>query len=346
MGVKSLRLQPQGNVAALGIIAASDLAFHRFEPALAAERAAIEAEPFDQNARAQSASILMEIGRYRDAGAILFARSVRDPNPTWMSIRARYRELTGDLAGARDELTRATQTIDRMQTVPAYTRSWYHLRDAQLAFEAGDAAAAGAEFTESLRIFPDNAMALLYQAKFFRARGDWSRALDAAARSAELYPLPQALGYQADAQRALGDAEGARKTDALIHAEQHLFNVQGVNDRLLATYYAEHHEHLADALAAARSDLRKRGDEIYADDTMGWVLAAMGRWTQARAYAERAVRYNTQDPEVQYHAGIIALHTRHAGEARARLRAALTANASFHPFYAEDARKTLASLGS
>ena len=34
---------------------------------------------------------------------------------------------------------------------------------------------------------------------------DWQRALAAATRSAELYPLPQALGYEADAQRALGD---------------------------------------------------------------------------------------------------------------------------------------------
>lgn len=346
MGEKSLRLQPQGNVAALGIIASSDLAFHRFVPALAAERAAIQAEPFDQNARAQSASILMELGHYDRAAAILLGPSGPDPNPTWMSIRARYRELSGDLAGARDEMSRATQMVDRMETIPAYTRSWYHMRDAQLAFEAGDAPAADAAFTESLRIFPDNAMALLYQAKFYRSHGDWNRALAAAAHSAELYPLPQALGYQADAQRALGDEDGARKTDALIRAEQRLFNVQGVNDRLLAMYYAEHHEYLADALAAARSDLRKRGDEIYADDTMAWVLAAMGRWAQARGYAERAVRYGTQDPEVQYHAGVIALRTGYAGEARTRLRAALAADASFHPFYADDARKMLASLGS
>lgn len=342
MGERSLRLQPQGNVAALGIIASSDLAFHRFGSALAAERAAIEAAPFDQNARAQSASILMELGRYGEAAAILFHPSGSEPNPTWMSIRARYRELTGDLAGARDEFARATQMVDRMETVPAYTRSWYHVRDGQLAFEAGDARTANAEFTESLRIFPNNAMALLYQAKFYRAHGDWSRSLLAAERSAELYPLPQALGYEADAQRALGNEAGASKTDALIRAEQRLFDVQGINDRLLATYYAEHHEYLGDALAAARSDLRKRGNEIYADDTMAWVLAAMGRWPQAREYADRALRYGTQDPEVQYHAGVIAFHTGHAGEARVRLRAALNADASFHPFYADDARKLLA----
>jgi predicted Zn-dependent protease len=231
-----------------------------------------------------------------------------------------------------------------MTSVSAYARSWYHLRDAQLAFEAGDTQTATAEFDESLRIYPYNSMALLFAAKLYRAHHDWQRALAAATRSAELYPLPQALGYEADAQRALGDEEGARRTDALIAAEQRLFNVQGINDRLLAMYYAEHREHLNDALTAARSDIAKRGDEIYADDTMAWVLATMGRWKEARIYAVRAARYDTADPELQYHCGVIAWHAGYAGEARRRLSAALSADASFHPFYADDARRILASI--
>lgn len=341
----SLRLQPQGNVQALGVIASGDIAWHRFAVALAAEESAVEAEPFDDNSRAQVASILMEIGRYEHAARILSQPQQTDPNPTWMSIRARYDELTGNLAGARVQMERAAAIVDHLVVIPAYTRSWYHVREGQLAFEAGDRANAVAQFDEALRIFPDNAMALLYQAKLYRADRDWSRSLAAASRSAELYPLPQALGYEADAQGALGDRSAARRTDALIRAEQRLFNAQGVNDRLLAMYYAEHHEHLRDALVAARSDLAKRGDEIYADDTMAWVLAALNRWGAARVYARRATRYETQDPELEYHAGIIAWHTGHFAEARRRLRAALAVDPKFHPIYADDARRLLAVAG-
>ncbi|HEY2474425.1 MAG TPA: tetratricopeptide repeat protein [Candidatus Cybelea sp.] len=341
----SLRLQPQGNVQALGVIAACDIALHRFAVALTAEEAAVEAEPFDDNSRAQVASILMEMGRYVRAARILSRPRQADPNPTWMSILARYDELTGNLAGARVEMEQAAAIIDRIIVIPAYTRSWYHAREGQLAFEAGDTASAIAQFDEALRIFPDNAMAMLFEAKLYRAHRDWPRALAAATRSAELYPLPQALGYEADAQRALGDSATARRTDALIRAEQRLFNAQGVNDRLLAMYYAEHREHLRDALVAARSDLAKRGDEIYADDTMAWVLAVLGRWEAARIYATRAARYDTPDPELQYHAAVIALHTRHVAEARRRLRAALSADPQFHPFYADDARRLLAAIG-
>jgi tetratricopeptide (TPR) repeat protein len=341
---RSLGLQPQGNVGALAVIASCELTLHHFTAALATERDAADAAPFDDDARAQIASILMELGRYSAAASILARPQQRDPNPTWMSIRARYDELTGNLSGARIAIGAATQIVDGMISVPAYTRSWYHMRAGQLAFEAGDSAAAGAAFDEALRIYPDNSMALLLQAKLYRAQHDWRRALASAQRSAELYPLPQALGYEADAQRALGDGQGALRTDALIRAEQRLFNAQGINDRLLAMYYAEHDEHLDDALAAARSDLAKRGNEIYADDTMAWVLAAMGRWSRARIFAERATRYGTRDPELQYHAGIIALHTGHPNEARRRLSDALQTDPNFHPFYAGDARRALASL--
>ena len=110
-------------------------------------------------------------------------------------------------------------------------------------------------------------------------------------------------------------------------------------------YYAEHHEHLSDALVAARADFAKRGDEIYSDDTMAWVLAAMGRWKEARSYAVRAVRFNTADPELEYHAGVIALHTGHIGEARRRLAAAVAVDPHFHPVYADEARSTLATMG-
>jgi tetratricopeptide (TPR) repeat protein len=337
---RSLRLQPQGNVAALGVLASADLSLHQFDAAIRAEDAAVRAMPFDDDARAQSASLLMELGRYTQAARIL-ARPHQPWNPTWLSIQARYDEETGNLSGARVAMGEAAQIVDRRIEVPAYTRSWVHLRQAQLAFEAGDGAAADAESQESLRIYPDNAAALLFQAKFYRARRDWKRALASATRSADLYPLPQALGYKADAQQALSDREGARETDALIRAEQRLFNAQGVNDRLLAMYYADHHEHGSDALAEARSDLAKRGNEIYADDTMAWVLASLGRWSQARPFAERAARYGTQDPELQYHVGVIAWHTGHRSEARRRLAAALITDPQFHPLYADEARRLL-----
>jgi hypothetical protein len=58
----------------------------------------------------------------------------------------------------------------------------------------------------------------------------------------------------------------------------------------------------------------------------------------------RAARYGTEDPELQYHCGVIAWHTGHIGEARRRLSAALAVDAQFHPVYADDARRILVAI--
>ncbi|MEO6836215.1 MAG: tetratricopeptide repeat protein [Candidatus Tumulicola sp.] len=342
---RSLRLQPQGNTPAEMTLGSALLAYHNFIPALAHERAALAGAPYNLNARAQVASVLMELGRYPEAertlGAIVDGP---DEDPTVDSVRARYAELTGHLGYARALIAGAIATTDAATENSAYNRSWFHMRAGQLAFEAGDASAAEAEFAASLAAYPDNAMALLYQARMFRAQKRWHETLAAASRSVELYPLPQGLGYQADAQRALGDTAGARQTDALIAAEERLFDAQGVNDRLLANYYAQRGVHLTVALRAARDDYRRRGDEVYADDTMAWTLARAGRWREARRFARLATRLGTQDSEVQFHAGTIALHNGAPQEARMRLQAALDRNPAFDPFDPDAARAELRSL--
>lgn len=347
LAARSVVLQPQGNTAAQMTLASALLSYHDFRGALIHEEAALAGEPSNVNVKAQIASLEMELGRYSVAKRML--DGITDggrQDPTADAVRARYQELTGDLPGARNTIARAIRVIDGGIDNPAYDRSWYHMRAGQLAFEGGDFDVALQELQESLRIFPDNATALMWEARLYRARKDWRNAFAAARKSAELYPLPQTLGYQADAQRALGDMQGAGRTDALIGAEQRLFDAQGVNDRLLANYYAQRQTHPNEALKAAQSDYRKRGDEIYADDTMGWVLARMSRWNHARAFAERAARMGTQDAEIQYHAAIVALHTGHTAEAKRRLMDALHENPRFDPLEADDARTRLEHLES
>jgi tetratricopeptide (TPR) repeat protein len=337
----SLRLQPAGNDAADVTLASALVAYHRFSEALGYERDAIAAVPSNSDSRAQEASILMELGRYGDAARAL---PPADAGAGAATVRARFDELTGRLSLARNLIDRTTRDVDRTIAASAYTRSWYHLRAAQLAFEAGDDQSVAADLDESLRLFPDNAAAWMLRAQWSGCLHRWNESLAAASRSAALYPLPQALGYQADAQRALGDDRAATQTDALIDAERRLFNAAGVNDRLLAAYYARRGRLIGDAVRMAHADLLKRGDEVYADDTMAWALAARGDWRSAYPFAERATRLGSEDPMLQYHAGTIAMETGRTDEARRRLNLALQANPHFDPYYADDARRRLAAL--
>jgi tetratricopeptide (TPR) repeat protein len=210
---------------------------------------------------------------------------------------------------------------------------------------AGDLEAAQADYERALSIFPDYWHANNGLARVFWAQRRWGKALDAATSSADVYPLPETLGYKADAQRALGDIRGADVTQSLIEAIEHLGKVQGINDRLIVLYYSDHGINLEHAVDVARRDLHNR-DDIYAEDTLAWALAMDGRWAAARMHAERAAALGTQDARLLFHVGMIALHNGDTAEAQHRLSAALALNPHFNPFYAAEAVTTLARLNA
>jgi Flp pilus assembly protein TadD len=140
--------------------------------------------------------------------------------------------------------------------------------------------------------------------------------------------------------------EASAQTRDLIVAIEQIGNAYHVNDRLIAIYYSEHGIRLDDGLRIARREIAVRGDEVYAQDTLAWAAAMDGHWGEARSAMAKAVRYDTDDPRLQFHAGMIALHFGDTADAKLRLSRALALNPQFHPVYADEARLVLASLDS
>jgi tetratricopeptide (TPR) repeat protein len=237
----------------------------------------------------------------------------------------------------------AMQQMDSFYTNPAEIRAWFHVRAGDLAFVAGDFAVSEQRYREALDLFPQDLPAFTGLARLYAAQHRWQEALEAADRGVELVPLVETLGYKADAQRALGDKEGATATEELIGVVARLSKVKGIYDRALAVYYTEHGIHLPEALEIARREVAVR-DDIYAEDTLAWAEAANGRWKEAQQAAQRATRYGTEDALLQFHAGTIALHCGNREEAIARLTQALSLNPQFHHKYADEARQVLAEL--
>jgi len=341
----SLRYQPRYNVGAETSLISAFTALHKFR---LAKRYADEVAvwmPWDAGAIAGSASLDMELGDYASARRLLRRPPSDQVNMAWDTTVARYAELTGDLPEARRRIERAIVEVDGRVNEPAEVRAWYHWRAGELAFMAGDLTTAQSEYECALAIFPDYWHANNGLARLFWAQRRWREALDAATNSANVYPLPETLGYKADAQRGLGDAEGAAATQDLIEAIEHLGAVQGINDRLIASFYSEHGIELDHAVDVARRDLRNR-DDVYAEDTLAWALAMDGRWAQARSHAERAAALGTKDARLLFHVGMIALHNGDRAEAQRRLSAALALNPHFHPFYAPVATAELARLNA
>lgn len=338
---RSLRLQPQNNAGADAILASAYTALHQFHIALRYEKAAHGELPTDSNAPAQIASLEMEIGDYAGAAhALKIAGSTR-LTPTVMAVQARYDELTGKLDAARDLLQRAAVRTDEIADNSAQARAWYHFRLGELAFSAGDASAAQDEERVAIEQFPGFEQAYRALARFCWARKDWNCALHSARKAADIVPAPESLGYEADAQQALGDPSAAAQTQALIFAIERIGNAYRINDRLLAVYYCTHGVRIEDAYRIAQREARARGPEIYAQDTLAWCAAMDGKWLVARRAISEATRYGTQDPRILYHAGMIAQHFGDTRHARQYLQTALALNPQFDPFYADRARAAL-----
>ncbi len=342
--IESLKLQPHYNMAGEMTLASAQLSLHRFHQALTHAREAMLIEPWNTGAIAQTAGIETELGMYQDADRLLRSAHpspITDPN--LYTALARYNEVTGHSAEARTLIARAMIQTDSVIDNPAEARAWYHFRDGELAWNIGDVETAEHRFREALEIFPNYARAYNGLARLYWGQRRWREALDAATHAADLVPLPETLGYKADAQRALGDEQGAKATEDLIFAIERIGNASGLNDRALAIYYAEHHLRVADALRIARRDVVLR-DDVFAEDTLAWSLAQNGRWQEAEVATAKATRFDTEDARLQYHAGMIALHNGNQTEAEKYLQRALALNTHFHPIYADDARAALKHL--
>lgn len=341
---RSLAEQPRFNYSADLAMSSVLLAFHDMRGALGYAREAERIVPSSDDARATVANLYMEAGDYPAALSVLRHPPAKD-NPVWDISLARYDELTGRLASARTLIDGVARSSDEVVSMPAESRAWAHWREGELAFEAGDLRGAEARYEESLSIFPHYWHGENGLAKVYWAERRWPEALAAAQKAIDIYPLPETIGYEYDAQRGLGDASGASQTYDLIRAIERIGNAQGMNDRLISLFYADHGVEADDAIAIARRDLARR-DDIYAEDTLAWTLAAAGRWQEARIHSARAVRLGTEDARLQFHAGIIALHCSQSAEASKRLKMALAFNPDFNPAQAAIAKDLLLKLSA
>jgi len=336
----SLRAQPRGNVAGDVALAGALLTLHRFREAKRAVADAQRWYPQNPGLEAEAAGLDLELGDLDGARRIIAGHG---SDPAFETVQARVDEETGHLARARGLIERAMHRADAIYDTPAERRAWFHARAAELAYEAGDHDGARRDASDALATFAEHLRALTILARVDLADGRFAAAQDAALRAVALQPNPEVLGMLADAQAAQGNMPAATATQDEIFAVERIANAQRVNDRLIAVWEADHRIRTGDAYAIALRELRVR-DDVYTEDTLAWAAARSGHWATARAAARRALRYDTEDARMHYHAGVIAAHDGDAVEARRLFARALQLDPQFSRPQAAEARAELARL--
>jgi tetratricopeptide (TPR) repeat protein len=281
-----------------------------------------------------------ELGKYDEAeGAVQWMLDMRPANLSGLTRAAYLRELFGDKEGAIELFTSA---FNRMLPSEVEDRAWILSQIGHLSLSMGREKDAEASLQGALQLFPRYHYALGYLAQVRLAQG---RAADAVALLRQLcadlphaenvYALAEALqraGQSAEAKAAYAEFEQKALAESVTH--------DNANRELIA-YYVDHAKKPHEALRIAEIERERRGD-AFTLEAYAWALAANGRYADAKKSMDAALAVGVQNPEMLYHAGVIAAKLNDRPGARKLLQRSL--DESPRSRVADAARKQLDRL--
>lgn len=318
---------------------------HEFAAALAHAQAALDANPDEYQALAVVGDASLELGRYAEADAAYHRLLDEIPGGPIYSRMARLSWLQGRPEEAIDWMRRAADEAVELD-LGGEELAWYRFQLGELYYNSGDLRHAQRWYDEADQAMPGYYLAQAGLGKVAAARGDLAEAIAAYEALVARLPQPGFVSFLGDLYALNGDdaaAQAQYDTVAFIHqleeSQQVLYN------RQMAIFFANHNTQLDLALQYAETELAARQD-VFAYDTLAWVLYRLGRFDEARAASNQALKLGTPDAILYYHAGLIAAAQGDPTTAQTYLGRALDFNPHFDLIQAAAAREALASLSN
>ena len=315
------------------------LARHDFRAALRHGEAARRVAPGAFAPFAVLVDAQIELGRYDAAERTLQQMVDFKPGLASYARVSYFRELQGDLDGAREAMRLAASAAP----AAGENRSYIQTLLGNLEFARGRLDVAASAYRAALAGFPAYAPADAGLARVQAARGSLEPAIERLRSVTQRLPLPEYVIALGEAQLAAGLRDDARRNFDLVRAQQRLLGARGVNtDAEIAVFEADH-GNIGRALRLGRRGYAA-APSVRSADALGWALTRAGRPVEGLAYARRALRLGSRDALFLYHAGMAARAAAKRGAARGYLARALAANPRFSPLHAPVARRALRSL--
>lgn len=337
----SLAHRATRNAAALQLVAASQLAQHKFIQALGAATRLTALDPDQRAFQAMLAETQMELGRYAEAGAG-FDRLASHSSDLSVGPRlARWRELQGKPEEAHRLLVAARDAASQLAALPREQLAWFQLRLGELALRYGRLGEAEDAFEGGLEASPTDYRLLAAMARLHADRHAWTKTIEFGEQAIETALDPATLGLVGDAYAARGDS--AKAEEYYRAMEVTVLKQPGAFHRAWSLFLLDHDRDLAPVLAKAEEEIETRQD-IYGYDLLAWARFKAGRHGEAWSAMEQALALGTQDAGLFFHAGMIQRALGRRTEARNYLALALEVNRSFDPSHPAVARAVLDSL--
>lgn len=350
---KSLELAPQDFRSADPLVHISlvYMGEHRFSEVLAYSQEAIALGSGNLAAFAVEGDAYTDIGDYEKAStaySTLQALGSVASSPLGLSYMLDSRKaylsyLHGDSTEAIRLMNSAI--VAGLQTnVPRENLAWLYFEMGERYFQSGDLANAEASYQSGITADSNHYRSLAGLAKVRAAQGKFEESIRLYRRSIAVIPFPPYVAELGDVYRKTGKSKEAQQQYDLVDYIGHLSKLNRVlANRELALFYADRNIKLAEALELARKEFDVRHD-VYTWDTLAWVLYKNGQFPDAVEAINKALRLQTNDPLLLFHAGMIYHTVKQDDDAEQFLRRALKTNPRFHLFYADTASQTLRDI--
>lgn len=337
----ALRLNPTWPAARLGL-ATSLAAQHEFPEALTLARGVVEEDPGALAARAVVGDTSLELGDYAAASAAYAELATVGESAAVLSRLAR---LAAVETGPADAVRLAQRALDasRGEALRPDQRAFYWFQVGHYRFVAGNIDGSIAALRTALDIDPGHPAANEKLPFVLASTGRTTEALAAYEALLADGGAADVHGLYAELLAADGQMETAAEQEELaIAAAEETQDRYPAERRHLVGFYLSRDPALAVELAEL--DLATRGD-IGAHDTLAWALHHAGRPTEAAAAMDQALRLDTRDPALRYHAAAIAVANGDPADARRHLAVTFATNPTFHPTEGADAAALAEELG-
>jgi len=321
---------------------------HRFADALTFAEKALSLGAGDVSPFAIVGDAYADMGEYdkaMDAYARLQSIAGRDAQATGAYARDSRISFLKFVSGDTDAAIRLMQSAIAngiAAQLPSENLAWLYYELGEYCFQNGDPAGADHSYLTALAIHPGDYRALAGLAKVRATQGLYSDAIELYQKAMAVVPMPLFAAELGDVYAKVGRQEDAIKQFRLVEYIGKLGAInQALHNRDLAVFYADHDINLRLALALARKEFEVRHD-IYTWDVLAWTLYKNNELTEAAAAIEQALRFNTKDALLLFHAGTIYQGLGKQKKAREYLTRAIAINPKFHVVYAETAARRLA----
>ena len=211
----------------------------------------------------------------------------------------------------------------------AENTAWCRSRLALMCFNTGNLLAAEQTLADGLKAAPQNVHLLNAMGKVKTARKDYPAAISCYKKVLAIAPEHNALAALGDLYAVTGNKAEADKQYAALEALHTQLNESGkAHDHMqMAQFYADHNLNAIQAVRLAEE--HKNSNNVFEADTLAWCYYKAGDLPNAKEAIKRALKWNTPDARIRYHAGMILLKSGNRADAQKWLSQAMSLNPHF-----------------